>query len=488
MSERLVVIGGGAAGSSVAAKARRSRPDLEVHMFERGPHVSYMSCPTPYYIAGRIADAGRLVARTPEQFERSGVRVHLGTAITAIDFARGIVRAEHGQGARGERGHGESAGGESWPFDYLAYASGASSLVPRIPGIEHEAVVTLKDLKDAVRIKEAIRARGARSAIILGAGLIAMEMAETFRALGLETRILHHADRPLRRLTPSFSETIRKELEKQGVEYLPETEAIAIEPACGEAQPAGALRSPGTAEGRACGARVHTSDGRAFEADLVLAALGIRPNVDLAREAGIALGSSGAIATDDRMRATVSGDSGRAPAAGRVYAAGDCAEAWHRILRKPVFFPFGDVANRQGRVAGSNIAGQEARFPGVVGSWCCKIFDLEVAHSGLCDEEAQAAGIDMISAQVTASTRARAYPGSQPVQLRILAERTTGRLLGAQAIGTEGAVSRVNVVAAGLHRGMTLEELAQIDLCYAPPYAPAWDPLHLAASEALKSS
>ncbi|MFH1144649.1 MAG: FAD-dependent oxidoreductase [Candidatus Eisenbacteria bacterium] len=441
MTQRLIIIGGGAAGSSVAAKAKRVKPDLEVHMFDQGPHVSYSACPTPYYIGGVIPDAEQLIARRPEQFEKSGIHVHLNTGIVSLDPQAGRARDSQGQ---------------DWPFDQAAYTTGAHSFIPSIPGIEHEGVFALKDLRDAMRIKDFIREHRARRGVILGAGLIAMEMAEAFRELDLATTILYRGTLPLKKLGEDFARIVLQELESRGVAFLPGTEVMAIER--GER-----------------GLEVVTADRR-HEADLVLVALGILPATRLAAASGLRLGASQAVATDAQQRTNFE----------NVYTAGDCAEAFDRVARRPDYFPFGDVANRQGRVAGANIAGQAAAFPGVVGSWCCKVFGLEVAQTGLTEEAARAAGFQPTAAQVTARSRAHAYPGSQPVQIRLIAEQAAGRLLGAQAVGAEGAVTRVNVVAAGLHCGMTVADLAQIDLCYAPPYSPSWDPLHLVAAECLK--
>jgi NADPH-dependent 2,4-dienoyl-CoA reductase/sulfur reductase-like enzyme len=439
--KRLIVIGGGAAGPSVAAKAKRVDPDLDIQMFDRGPHVSYAACPTPYFIAGRIPKPERLIARTPEKFAQAGINVHLETGIEQLDLAAGEAVDTRGQ---------------RWAFDRVAYTTGAASYRPAIPGADAAGVFSLKDLADAIAIERYVSERRARRAIILGAGLIAMEMAEAFRARGLETTVLYRGAFPLRRLGEEFGALVREELERQGVTFVAGVETRAIEASAG-------------------GLRVETATG-AFDADLVLAALGIRPQTALAAEAGIALGASGAVATDARQRTNHE----------HVYSAGDCAEATLRITGRPGYYPYGDVANKQGRVAGANLGGEEAEFAGVLGSWCVKVFDLEVAATGLTLEEARAADLEAVAVTVRAGSRAGAYPGAQPLHLRLVAQRGSGRLLGAQAAGADQVVGRVDAVAAGLHRGMTAADLAQLDLCYAPPFAPVWDPLHIAASECLK--
>ncbi|MCK4414693.1 MAG: FAD-dependent oxidoreductase [Candidatus Eisenbacteria sp.] len=439
--KRLVVIGGGAAGPSVAAKAKRVDRNLDVQMFDQGPHVSYAACPTPYFIAGRIPTAERLIARSPEKFAQSGIDVHLRTGIETLDLAAGMAT---------------DTGGRRWPYDYVAYTTGASSRRLEAPGGDAEGVFSLKDLSDAIEIERFVRERRPRRAVILGAGLIAMEMAEAFRELELETTILYRGTLPARRLGPELATLVLEELERCGVTFVPEAEVAAI-------------------ESSSRGLRIESNRG-AFDADLVLVALGIRPNTALAGQAGIRLGATGAVATDRRQRTNHE----------QVFSAGDCAEATHRITGKAGYFPYGDVANKQGRVAGANIGGEEAEFPGVLASWCFKVFDLEVASTGLTPAEAQAEGIDAVAVQVRAGSRAGAYPGARPLHLRLVAERGSGRLLGAQAVGADQVVGRIDVVAAGLQRGMTAADLAQLDLCYAPPFSPVWDPLHIAAGECLK--
>ncbi len=441
MATRLIVVGGGAGGPSAAAKAKRVNGNLDVHMFERGPHVSYAACPTPYYIADRIENPLSLIARTPEAFEASGVQVHLGTAIEDMDLNGMTVR---------------DSAGKSWGFDHLVYATGARPLLPGIPGETSTRVFTLKNLEDAIHIKSFARNHAARKVVILGAGFIAMEMCEAFRDLGMETTVLYRGKVPVKQMGQGLSELVLEELERQGVRFVSECRLAAIHEDGNEVQ-------------------VETNQG-IFHGDLVLVALGIRPNVHLAEASGIRLGETGAVWTDASQRTNVP----------NIYSAGDCTESHHLVSRKPVYLPLGDVANKQGRIAGANIGGEAALFPGVVGSWCCKIFDLEAASTGLNEQQALEAGLHPVSALVQGRSRAHVYPGSEPIHIRLVAERSTGLLLGAQMVGKEGAVGRTNVVAACLQRQGSLEHLAYMDLCYAPPYSPVWDPLHIAAQECQK--
>ena len=441
MGRRVIVVGGGAGGPSAAAKAKRVDASLDVQMFESGPHVSYAACPTPYYICDMIKDPNRIIARTPEQFEKSGVHVHVNHSIEELDMDGGFVRDSENR---------------KWPFDVLVYAAGASPFLPSIPGIGSEGVFTLKNLRDAMNIKNFIEEKKARSAVILGAGFIAMEMAESFRERGIETTILYRGELPVKQMGPDISKIILEELEKHGVRFVTGAEPTAI------VQENGGL--------------IVETAGERFSADIVLAALGIRPNTRLAQSAGLRLGDAGGVLTDASSRTNLE----------NVYAAGDCTEVFHLVSRRPAFLPLGDTANKQGRVAGSNIGGEAAVFPGVVGSWCFKMFDLEVAATGLTESGALKAGFHPVSTIIKANSRAGSYPGGKPVTVQIQAERSTGKLLGAQFIGAEGAVSRSNVVAACLYAGMSVEDLAFMDLCYAPPYSPVWDALHIAAQECLK--
>ena len=441
MGRRMIVVGGGAGGASAAAKAKRVDPSLDVQMFEGGPHVSFAACPTPYYIADVIKDPSRIIARTPEQFEKSGVHVHVHNPIEELDMNNGHVR---------------DAKGRKWPFDVLVYATGASPFLPSIPGIDSDGVFTLKNLQDAMNIKNFLEEKKARSAVILGAGFIAMEMAEAFRERGLETTVLYRGELPVKQMGPNVSKIILEELEKHGVRFVTGAEPTAI------------LQENG-------GLIVETGQGR-FTADIVLAGLGIRPNTRLAQSVGIRLGDAHGVLTNGSLLTNLE----------NVYSAGDCTEVFHLVSQRPAFLPLGDTANKQGRIAGSNIGGEPAVFPGVVGSWCFKVFDLEVAATGLNESQARKAGFHPVSAFVKVGSRADSYPGGMPIHLQIQAERSTGKLLGAQIVGHEGAVTRADIVAVCLHAGMSLENLAFMDLCYAPPYSPVWDALHIAAQECMK--
>ncbi len=442
MSKNLIVIGAGAGGASASAEARRKDPGLTVTMIERTAYTSTAACPMPYYIGDLIKDERKLVARTPEQFRESGVEVFTNTGVEAVDLKEQTVRAE---------------GGKTLPFDFLVFGTGVKAVTPGMPGEDREGVFVLKRLTDAIRIKQLIRDMPCRKAVIVGAGFIGLEMAEAFRQAGIETTMVYRGTLPAARWDPEFSKLIIDELGRNNVTFLPETTTVSIE------------------AGSSCRNRLNTSAGP-LEADIILLAVGVLPDVDLAREAGVTIGPTGAIAVNFAQRTSVE----------NIYAAGDCSESFHRVSGRWVHVPLGDIANKQGRVAGSNIGGGSMVFPGIVGAQSFKVFDLEAATAGLSEREATAAGFHPVSTILWGTSAARSMPTATKVGLKLTADRGTGRLLGAQAIGEKGAVSRINTLSAALWAGMSLEDVAYLDLAYAPPFSGPWDPIHIAAQGLLR--
>ena len=347
--------------------------------------------------------------------------------------------------------------GDNLPFDYLMVATGATPRLPGVSGEDLEGVFFLRNVTDAISIKNFIQERMARRAVIVGAGFISLEVCEAFRRLGLEVTIIYRQDLPMRRLGEDFAEIILAELETNGVTFMANTNLEGF-----EAVSSGQII-------------VKTSSGE-LEADLVLIGIGVNPEVSLASEAGLDLGPTGAIAVNQNLQTSIP----------FVYAAGDCCECFHLVSRKPVHAPLGDIANKQGRIAGANIGGQNISFPGIVGSNCLKVFNLEVASTGLTEEEARDVGLKAASATIQGVSRGHSFPGSGEIHLRLVSDTENGRLLGAQAVGGDGVVSRINALATGLTAGLSLEELAYMDLAYAPPFSGAWDPIHIVAQKLLK--
>jgi len=452
MTERLVIIGGCAAGMSAASKARRTDPDLDILVYEKTGFVAYGACGMPYYVSGLVKDHNTLVVRTPEQFARQEIKVHLHHEVTGIDAARCRVRVSDL----------ESGETREEACDKLVIATGGRSAIPAgAPGFspgELQGVFTLRALEDGIAIREFIQREKPRRAVIVGAGYIGLEMAESFRVLGLETTVIGRPPQMLKRFDPEMAQFMQGALEDEGVRLSLGDEAKALE---------------GDSQGRV---RQVVSSSGAFEADLVLLALSVLPNVALAEAAGVALGETGAIATDAGMRTNLP----------NVFAAGDCAEAYHRVIGRGAYIPLGTTANKQGRVMGTNAGGGQATFKGIVGTTITKAFDTYAALTGLAEKEARALGYEVKSTTIKARSRAHYYPGSAPMHVRLVVQEGSGRLLGGQIIGDEGAGLRINVLAGALHSDMTVEQLSQLDLAYMPPMSPVWDPLLVAANVALK--
>ncbi len=449
MGERLIVIGGCAAGMSAASKARRLNPDLEVVVYEKTGFVSYASCGLPYYVSGLIEDHNKLVVRTPAQFAKQGIEVHLHHEVTEIDTPNRRVRVTNLED------------GNSWNESYdklLVATGGRPAMLPGFSPSDLGGVFVLRTVEDGVAIRDFIQRERPRRAVIIGAGYIGVEAAESFHALGLETTVIGRPPQVLKRFDSDLAQLVQDELESKGIRLSLGDEVKALE---------------GDARGRV--RRIISSKG-VFEADLVLLAMGVRPNAALAKTAGITLGETGAIATDPQMRTNLP----------NVFAAGDCAEAYHRITARGAYIPLATTANKQGRLAGTNLGGGYAEFEGIVGTAITKVLDIYAALTGLAEKEARALGYAVQSTTVQAGSRAHYYPGVRPMHVKLVVEESNGRLLGGQIVGDEGAGPRIDVLATALHKGMTVEELARLDLAYVPPIAPVWDPLLVAANVALK--
>jgi NADPH-dependent 2,4-dienoyl-CoA reductase/sulfur reductase-like enzyme len=392
----------------------------------------------PYYIGDVIKDERRMIARTPEKFEETGIRVRLNIPVEGIDPQRGEVCL---------------ADGEKLPYDTLLLATGAVPATPPVSGIDEEGVFVLRNLRNALDIKAYIRDKNCKKAVIVGAGFIAMEMSEALAAIGLETYIIYRGKIPVRKWDKEFGSMVLEEIEKHQVSFLAERQLHGIER---------------DGNGRL---HVHTSDGT-VEGDIVLLALGVKPNTGMALQAGCELGDTGAIRVDHSLRTSKED----------VYAAGDCCETYHRIAKRWVHVTLGDVANKQGRVAGRNIGGLASQFEGIVGSQSFKVFDLELGAAGLDEQGARDAGFDPVSTIVWGSPVANSLNvDGKKLGLKLVADKKTGKLLGAQAIGNAGAVGRINTLAACLWTGMDLETVGFLDLAYAPPFGGAWDLLHTGA-------
>lgn len=447
MARRLVIIGGDAAGMSAATQARRLRraDELDIVVFERSSTTSYAACGLPYLVGGEVASPDALVARTPQQHRAKGIDVHVRHEVTAIDRAGSRVAVRD-----------LDAGREfTVPYDELLIATGASGVVPRWPGVDAQGVLQLRTLDDAAAV-EGLIAAGARRAVVVGAGYIGLEVAEALLGRGLHVTVLERLDAPMAAvLDADMAAAVAAAMRAAGLD---------LRLGC-------AVTGLTVQDGRV--AAVQTENG-AVPADLVLVGLGVRPNAELARAAGIALGASGGIEVDDHLRTSCP----------HVWAAGDCVESRHRITGRPLVVALGTHANKQGRAVGTNIAGGDAAFGGVLGTAITRFQGLEIARTGLTEREAAAAGLDAVGVTTEASSRAHYYPGAQPLHIKLVVERATGQLLGAQIVGGANAGKRIDVLATALWNRMTVGEVAGMDLAYAPPFSPVWDPVLLAAGKA----
>lgn len=443
---RVVVIGGDAAGMSAAAQASRGVDEVELVVFEKGRYTSYAACGLPYFVGGLVPDSNRLVARSPEQHRANGIDVRTGHEVTAIDLDRREVEVRSLDDGITSRE----------PFDHLLVATGASPIRPPFPNIDAPGVTGIHTIPDAVALDGMIRDRAPRRAVVVGGGYIGLEMVEALLSRGLEVTLVEKLDQPMATLDPDMGARVAEGLASLGVD----------------------LRLGTGVEGFDVGAdgwvRAVATEAGEVPAELVVMGLGVRPNVRLAADAGIRIGPSGGIATDARMATDVPG----------VWAAGDCAESFHRVSQRPAWVALGTHANKQGRVVGLNVSGTHARFPGVIGTAVTKVSDIEIARTGLHLREAAAAGFDAVADTIEGTSRAHYYPGGAPMAVKVVAERGTGRLLGAQIVGGPEAAKRIDALAVAVWNEMTVDEVSQLDLGYAPPFSPVWDPTLIAARRA----
>ncbi|WP_327279164.1 MULTISPECIES: FAD-dependent oxidoreductase [unclassified Streptomyces] len=457
--ERLVVVGGDAAGMSAASQARRLKDpaELEIVAFERGHFTSYSACGIPYWIGGRVGGRDELIARTPEEHRARDIDLRMRTEVVELDLAGGRVRARD-----------LDSGSESWTgYDKLVVATGARPVRPRLPGIGAHGVHGVQSLDDGQRLMASLesiegsqRAQG-RRAVVVGAGYIGVEMAEALVARGYEVTVLHRGEQPMATLDPDMGGLVHSAMNRMGIRTVSRAEVTKI------------LTDE---EGRACA--VATAAGDEYPADVVVLGIGVEPRTALARDAGLPLGESGGILTDLSMR--VRGHE-------NVWSGGDCVEVLDLVAGRMRHIPLGTHANKHGQVIGSGVGGGYATFPGVVGTAVSKVCDLEIARTGLREKDALAAGLRFVTATISSTTTAGYYPTAADMTVKMLAERRTGRLLGVQIVGGAGSAKRVDIAAVALTAGMTVEQVVSLDLGYAPPFSPVWDPVLVAARKAVSA-
>ena len=441
---RLVVIGGGAAGMSAASAARRADPGLDVVVCEAGGFAAYGMCGIPYYVGGTVAEAENLLAYPPSVFrEKRGIDLRLHTRVTGIDTAARTVRL--------------AGPGGSLAWDTLVVTSGADPVRPPVPGLDDRRVFTIRSLDEAIGLRRLLDSGAVRRAVVVGAGYIGLETAEALVCAGVDVDVVEALPGVLGTVDPPIAALAQAELERHTRLRL----GARLEAVSRDSTPDGCLAA--------------VVDGQEIPTDLVVIAVGVRPATDLLIQAGARHLPDGAVVVDAGMRTSLPG----------VFAAGDAVALPHLVLGRPAWVPLGPAANKTGRVAGTVAAGGTASFRGVVGTAVVKIFGLEVARTGLGLAEAQAAGLDAVATDEVSRSRAKYYPGASPLHVRLVHTRD-GRLLGGQLAGREGAAKRVDVLATALHAGFSVDDLAALDLSYAPPFAPVYDPVLAAAMKAAR--
>lgn len=388
-----------------------------------------------------------LIARTPEAFQEQGIDARILHEVLEIDLAGRRVQVRQLEN-----------GNILWePFDQLLIATGAMPVRPAVPGAGAQGVYALTTLQSGLELRRAVDEERPQQAVIVGGGYIGLEMAEALLRRGLMVSLVERAPQVMGTLDHDMGALVAEALRQAGARLFLGESLAGLEVSGGRV-------------------RAVVTDRQSLLADLVILGMGVLPDSRLAAEAGIPLGARGAIRVNERMQTEVEG----------IWAAGDCAQSFHLVARKPTYIALGTVANKQGRVAGINIAGGYATFPGVVGTAVSKICAVEVARTGLQEKEIEQLGLEYASATIESRTRASYYPGAGRITVKVLAEKKSGRLLGGQIVGTEGAAKRIDVLATALHAGMTAEDMINLDLSYAPPYSPVWDPVLIAAREVAK--
>ncbi|MDX6374109.1 MAG: CoA-dependent sulfur oxidoreductase [Nocardioidaceae bacterium] len=442
MGRRLVVVGAGAAGMSAASAARRVDPELEVVVLEAGNHAAYGLCGLPYFLSHLVADVDSLRAYPPAFFrEQRDIDLRLGTEVVRIDADRQVVHLRTAQ--RAEHLH----------YDRLVLTAGATPVIPALPGLDDDHVFTLRDVAETIRLRALLDAGHIGHAAVVGGGYIGLEVAESLAERGVSVTLVESLPRLMANLDPEFSQRVEDEV-RQHVEVRLNAGLDAL------------VRTDE-------GLTLQLTDGSTIVTDVVIVATGVRPASTLGSSIGASTGPQGALLVDEHMRTSVP----------NVYAAGDCIAPNHIVTGRPTFIPLGPTANKTGRVAGTVAAGGTACFPGIVGTAIVKVFGVGVGRTGLTLGDALSAGFDAQATDAIGRSRAKYFPGSARVDVRLV-HTGDGRLLGAQFVGEGDVAKRVDVTAVALHAGLGVEDIAELDLSYAPPYAPVYEPVLLAANAA----
>jgi len=443
---RFVIIGGDAAGMSAASRAKRNNPDMDVVVLEQGHDVSYSACNIPYNIADPDRTIGDLVVRSAEAFrDKQQIDLRTGHRVDRIDRI-------------GKTVHGTTR--EDTPFsvdyDQLLIATGASPILPKIDGTNLPGVFVVKNLEHGRRIKDFLNARTVRRAVIIGMGYIALEMAEALSELSIQVDMIKPRPGLLPWMDSELSQQVRLHLEQQGVGLY---DGRPVERIIAQGEHLQVVSTP-----------------LLLDCDMVVLAIGVKPNAELAQNAGLELSVSGSISVDHQLRTSDP----------NIFAAGDCADSYHLVTGEKTWIPLALRANRAGWAVADTVCGKPVALYGIAGTAVFKVFAMQIARSGLSQAEAVKAGYDAVTVHITSKSRAGIYPGAQPIHVSMVGDRASGRLLGAQMVGTDQVAHRINAVAVALQAQMGVAEFSQSDLAYAPPFGPTWDPLLVAANQLVK--
>lgn len=439
---KVVIVGGVAGGATAAARIRRLDESAQIHVFERSGYVSYANCGLPYYIGGIITDPEELTLQTPESFwKRFRIHMHVHHEVTAIHPEQKtvtVLNRETGQTFKEA-------------YDKLLLAPGAKPIVPDFQGPIPDGVFTLRTVEDTFRIRQFAEKNKPRSAVLAGGGFISLELAENLREMGLEVTIVQKLNHLLNPMDYDMATFLHGKMRSRGIQLVLGKSVAGLS----------AARE---------GIQIQVENHPPLTADMVILAIGVRPDSSLAKDAGLALGAAGSILVNDRMETSLPD----------IYAVGDAVQIRHQVSGKDVRIALAGPANKQGRIAADNICGGDSHYAGAQGSSIIKLFDMTAAVTGLNEEAAADAGIDYDKVYLSPSSHASYYPGAKTMTMKILFERNTLRLLGAQIIGFDGVDKRIDVLAAAIYAGLSARDLTELDLAYAPPYASAKDPVNLA--------
>ena len=449
MKQRILVVGGVAAGPSAASKAKRVNPNAEVLLFEQGEHISYGICEIPYYIGKVITNPDSLIAYTPQKLEQVK-----GVAVKTFHRAEEIVQSKKKLIVRNLSRNRV----EEFSYSKLILATGSKARRLGISGEDAVNVFHVKSLEQGYALRKYIDERKPKSAVIIGGGYIGMEMAEALVGNGIKTTLLHRGDLPMSGLEEDTRKAIVAELESNGVKFIPRSVVREL-----------------TVDTSSRVSQVTATTGK-FDCDLVVLSLGVEPNVELAQTARVRLGSNGGIITDQRQATSVD----------TIYAAGDCCEVKNIVNNKWMYIPLATIASRQAWVAGENAAGGSATFKGAIRSIAVKVFRLEVAQVGISAEEADASGFRVVTEHIVGNSKVGYFPGNAKVHIIAIADKKSKRLLGANVYGEQGAALRADVLGVAIQQKMTVDDIARLDLLYTPPFAPLWDPVLVMANQLTK--